>query len=542
MTNKEVGTKYILYARKSTESDDKQAASIESQLNEMVPIAKKKGVYIKDIIKEACSGYKGGRKGFQQLIQRIEKGEIDGIVCWSLSRLARNPLDAGQIMQSLLTGKIKHIITFKKDYYPTDQSMLLYVEFGINNQYSQDLSVDTLRGLRQKAGRGWNPQSTLPLGYIHNPNEKLRKFSDEEIIREPEKFELVKMLFREILDNGLTPSESIEKVRKLGLTTRRGNKPSDSVMYRIVNDTFYYGEFTYPKDKEVYMGKHEKMITKKEFETIQKILHRKNPSKVKRHKHKYTGLLTCSNCGCAITGDPVRSKLLKSGKTAWYKYYHCTKKKGDCEGKYATEELIETQIKTDLKRFFIPPEILAIIQDEIERETSKDSEKAQKGMILGQKEIDKIQVRKDKLLDLFIDGKIAEKVYKRKKKALDKEVLEIEEIISHKDDEVEVDLPPSVDLEKYDTLNNKVRKKLLKDVYKQMSYSDGEIELQHFELLDVFYNVPSEITNEYYEVRTDKNVDMKEFVETRIEESSIWGGRWDLNPQPSVPQTDALTS
>jgi hypothetical protein len=60
--------------------------------------------------------------------------------------------------------------------------------------------------------------------------------------------------------------------------------------------------------------------------------------------------------------------------------------------------------------------------------------------------------------------------------------------------------------------------------------------------LNVFYNVPSEITNEYYKVRTEGNVDMKQFIEAKIEESSIWGGRWDLNPQPSVPQTDALTS
>jgi len=162
---------YILYARKSTESDDKQAASIDSQLSEMLPVAKERGIHIVETITEACSGYKEGREGFNSLKKLIESEEVDGIICWSLSRLARNPLDAGYIMHTLQLSKIKHIITFKKDYYPTDQSMLLYVEFGINNQYSQDLSVDTLRGLRQKAGRGWNPQSTLPLGYMHNPND-----------------------------------------------------------------------------------------------------------------------------------------------------------------------------------------------------------------------------------------------------------------------------------------------------------------------------------------------------------------------------------
>ena len=27
-----------------------------------------------------------------------------------------------------------------------------------------------------------------------------------------------------------------------------------------------------------------------------------------------------------------------------------------------------------------------------------------------------------------------------------------------------------------------------------------------------------------------------------LNKTQEWGGRWDLNPQPSVPQTDALTS
>ena len=86
------------------------------------------------------------------------------------------------------------------------------------------------------------------------------------------------------------------------------------------------------------------------------------------------------------------------------------------------------------------------------------------------------------------------------------------------------------------------RKKLLMDVYEKMSYYNGNFKLEHYDSLDAFYNVPSEITNDYYKVRTNENVDMKEFIQVKVRESATWGGRWDLNPQPSVPQTDALTN
>lgn len=524
MNKKAQAKKYILYARKSTESDDKQAASIDSQLNEMNPIAKKRGINIVETITESCSGYKEGRGGFNKLKDMIENGKVDGIICWSLSRLARNPLDAGYIMHTLQLSKIKNIITHKKDYYPTDSTMLLYVEFGINNQYSQDLSVDTLRGLRQKAARGWNPRSTLPLGYIHNPNEKLRKFSDEEIIKDPERFELVKTMFRDILDNGFIPAQAINKVRKLGLTTKYGNSPSDSVMYRILKNPFYHGEFEYPKKGKTYEGKHPKIISKKEYKRLQEILHRKNPPSVIRHKHKYTGLFICSKCGYAVTGEPVKTKILKNGKTGRYKYYRCSHKKENCGGRYIREKELESEIITDLKRLFIPTEILEIIKESVNEEISQRTEESEKDRFLTQQKIDELEQKKERLLDLYIDQRVSGEVYERKKNLIEKDIEGLLDLQIEVDEIQDKDLPPSINIKNFKKLDIEVRKKLLRDVYNKMSYYDGKIELEHHDLLDVFYNVPSKITKEYYEVRTDESVDMKEFIKVRVQENSTWGG------------------
>ncbi len=526
MNNNQKATKYILYARKSTESDDKQAASIDSQLNEMIPIAKQRGLNIVETITESVSGYKKGRTGFKKLADKIETGEVDGIICWSLSRLARNAVDAGAIIDYLQNNKIKHIVTYKKDYDPDETTMMLYVEFGINNQYSKDLSVDTLRGLRQKAGRGWSPQATLPLGYMHNPIEKLRKYSNEEIVKDPKTFNLLQQMFKNILYKNYTTGEAIKEVILLGLTNRKGNAPTRSAMYRILNNPFYCGEFDYPKDGEKYEGKHPKMLTKKEFLQVQRILHQKFPLKCKKHEHKYNNLLKCTKCGCAITADPPRAKYIKSKKyTRWYRYYHCTQKRGNCGGKYIKEKGLEQLIKGDLKRFFLPPEIIDLLKEEIEKEKTLTLQNPQNSTILLEKRIQVLEGKKSRLLDLLIEGQIKEKDYNDKRKEIEKDIEKLQIIVSEKEEEAETkELPSAVQLEEYDHLNNEARKTFLKEIYEGMYYYDGEFEAKPFPLVKIFYNPPAEIKKEYEQARTDNFVMNKQFIQRQIRENVVWGG------------------
>ncbi len=89
--------KYFLYARKSTESDDRQAASIDDQIAEMQRLAQRLNLNVVDIIRESQSAKKPGRVEFNKMIERTHNGEANAILCWRLNRLARNPIDGGQI-------------------------------------------------------------------------------------------------------------------------------------------------------------------------------------------------------------------------------------------------------------------------------------------------------------------------------------------------------------------------------------------------------------------------------------------------------------
>ena len=145
MTNK-----YFLYVRKSTDVEDKQVRSIEDQLAVLRALAKQEGLSIAQEFTEKQSAKRPGRPVFGNMLLKIERGEAQGILCWKLDRLARNPIDGGQISWFLQKGTIQHIQTHDRSYYPTDNTLVMSVEFGMANQFILDLSVNTKRGLHEK--------------------------------------------------------------------------------------------------------------------------------------------------------------------------------------------------------------------------------------------------------------------------------------------------------------------------------------------------------------------------------------------------------
>lgn len=81
---------YCLYARKSSEDDERQAMSIDSQLAEMNDLATKEGLFIKEVRRESHSAKQSGQRPvFNQLLNDIRGGIFTGILTWAPDRLSR---------------------------------------------------------------------------------------------------------------------------------------------------------------------------------------------------------------------------------------------------------------------------------------------------------------------------------------------------------------------------------------------------------------------------------------------------------------------
>ncbi len=100
---------YFLYARKSTDDEERQILSIEAQLTELREFAKRENLFVFKEWFEAKTAKEPGRAVFNEMLKLIEKGEAEGIIAWHPDRLSRNSVDGGKIIYLLNKGIIKDL-------------------------------------------------------------------------------------------------------------------------------------------------------------------------------------------------------------------------------------------------------------------------------------------------------------------------------------------------------------------------------------------------------------------------------------------------
>jgi len=295
---------YFLYARKSTDTEDRQVLSIAAQLSELRAFAKRENLHIVETFVEKQSAKVPGRPIFSDMLARIEKGEAQGIICWKLDRLARNPIDGGQISWFLQRGIIQHIQTNDRGYLPADNVLMMSVEFGMANQYILDLSANTKRGQREKVRRGDYP-GIAPLGYLNDVRIK-------KVVVDRKRSKIVRQAF-EMYSQGDQRLEDIAAFFAENGITAKSKKPLHlSRVSFILSNPFYCGLFRY--SGELHEGKHEQIIPKKLFDKVQEVLQQRT------HIHRqpqndprpFCGLIRCGTCGMAITAE----RKTKHQKTA----------------------------------------------------------------------------------------------------------------------------------------------------------------------------------------------------------------------------------
>ena len=184
-------TKYFLYARKSTEDEERQVMSIEAQLAELADFAKREDIDIAERFIESKSAKKPGRDIFNEMIQKIYASkEPVGILAWHPDRLARNSVDGGQVIYLIDIGRIASLRFPTFWFEPTPQGLfMLQVAFGQSKYYSDNLSENVKRGIRQKLRRGEWP-GLAPFGYVNN--SKIRTIEPDQM-----KARVIKKAFEE---------------------------------------------------------------------------------------------------------------------------------------------------------------------------------------------------------------------------------------------------------------------------------------------------------------------------------------------------------
>lgn len=393
--------KYILYCRKSTESEDRQVLSLDSQEKELMDIAVKNNLNVVNVFKESRSAKTAGRPIFNEVIQLIQSGKADAILCWKLDRLARNFLDGGLIMDMLQRGVIKEIRTYESTHLPNETAFIMAMQFGMANQYSRDLSVNVKRGNRACMEKGGWP-NRAPFGYVNIKGTKTILIDQDRSKYVAKAFELYAM--------GTYSFKDISALLfKEGLRTIAGTKVYPSHIHRFIDNPFYCGLMK--RDGKYYPGNHQSIISKELFERVQQVLHNKNRPRTKTLFFPLRGFLTCENCGCALTA------ALKKG----HQYYYCTNGKGICteHTSYMRENLLHEIIAGLFQSIHFDEDHINLVYEAAKEKANSNSDYLNSALETLQKRLESLTIKENRLLDTFLDQQISKEIY-------DAKVLEIQ--------------------------------------------------------------------------------------------------------------------
>lgn len=413
--------RYILYARKSSNSEDRQVQSIGDQLKALRGLAEGRGLLVITELSESRSAKQpGNRPVFQQMLEAIRSGEADAILCWSVNRLSRNPEESGILMGMLQRGQLKVIQTIEREYRPEDNVLLLTFESGVANQYIVDLSKNVRRGMRSKVEKGWYPHRA-PEGYRNNKEDRTIEIDEE-------RFPLIRRAWDLMLTGAYTVPRVKNELTAWGYRTRQhkrlgGGPISRTALFDLFHNPFYYGMFLH--GGELHPGAHRPMVTKEEFDRVQKFLARGTTVQSNSKEFAFTGLIRCGTCGCAVTAEEKVKRYKSTGHSAAYRYYHCTGNKG-CQKLSVTEAEIERQILAELKGIHLPPEAeewarVALADWEKQGAGAYNAEALQRSQVLAA-----ARRRRERLFEMREDGEIERDEFTERKARLDAEIREIE--------------------------------------------------------------------------------------------------------------------
>jgi hypothetical protein len=437
------------------------------------------------------------------------------------------------------------------------------VEFGMANQYILDLSKNVKRGLKTKVEKGWLP-SLAPLGYLNDKSK---------IIKDPERFELVRKMWDLMLTGIYSPPKILEIANnKWGLRTLQGKALARSSIYRIFTNPFYYGWFEYPKGSgNWYQGAYEPMITPEEYDKVQILLGRKGRPRPKKYNFAFTGLIRCGECGTMVTAEeknqvicsnckykfssnnrlecPKCNTLIEKMKNPTilkYVYYHCTKRKNPkcTQGSIEVKEL-ERQIDEYLSKIHISERFknwaIKYLKEENEKETT-----SREAILSSQRRAyDNCLKKLNNLFQLKIsplntDGSLlSDEEYAKRKAELIREKARLEEILKDTGRRVKKWLDIA---EKtfnfacyarywFENGTPEEKKTILQAFGSNLTLKDKKLSIQIKKLFVPIENVSQEVPEVRPRFEPKKSALNERKLEEFYSQNPIVRRRWDSNPQ-----------
>ncbi len=533
--------RYIAYVRKSEERAERQELSLQSQISKIKEYYPNIEI-VKWMEPESKTAFKPGRSIFNEMLDLIDEGFADGIVCWHPNRLSRNEIDSAAITYRLRsTLKDLKFCTFGFDN-SAEGIMMLQMTMNQSQYESAKQGRDVKRGMEQKASNGERP-GQVPQGYMKVPlldqfgrlqTNKDKIITSTEIDQKP--YDLILKMWDMLFSGIYTPGQICRIANEeWGFRTRRtkragGKKMPTSMIYNIFTNPFYAGYISH--NGELYKGNHKAMISLEQFDLAQRILKDRGKPRSNTHAYSFTGLIRCGECGCSVVGKSNTKYIKSLNEYKTYVHYHCTRKsqsKVCTQKKYTRLESIENQIREIISQYQIVPEFKDIALSILR---SKHAAESKFNKAFRQNVMDRKEVEMDKLngliemraLKLINDSEYTTRsgIFKQNLRKLDEELIDCNkrttDWLKIAEDTIELAFTAASKFSSGTILD---KRKIITSFSKSITLMNGKLTIEPNEWLKPLA-VKGRTKQKY------QSTDIDWYSDSKLD---IWRAWWDSNPR-----------
>jgi len=488
--------KAVGYLRYSSDSQS-EGYSIEAQKNAIDTFALREGYEIeKYYIDEARSGTNDNRESFLNMIEDAEKKLFQYVLVHKLDRFSRSRKDSIIYRAKLNETGVKIVSVLEKidENVPEDVILLSMLE-AMAEYYSKNLGREVKKGMTVAASRGQFVGGRVPFGYYSNRVTKKLHIKDDEAI-------IVKDIFNKFISYG-SIDQLAQYCKDSNYVTREGGQLRSKQLHSMLTNKVYIGSAVYrifKKESISYKGMknrpepivvesaYESIINKDDFNLVQSILNEAKRGPYQRRSKKtgntylLTGKLSCVN-GSQMTGRSMHVvKKYKNETEGHFQYftYHCSCGQKHTVKKDDIENFIHASIQRDI---FNEDNILNLAQ-KLKYVYDKNEKAAHVDLQLAREKLDVVVTNQEKLLDLYLDGKLSKDRFNKKNLDLEQSRLKYLSILqksSQKHREINIEqfklairmLPEMYGIEEHE----KQRNMLINTFIEKITYSDKDINI-----------------------------------------------------------------
>ncbi|OIJ12702.1 hypothetical protein BKP37_12950 [Anaerobacillus alkalilacustris] len=418
-----------IYARVSTDEQATEGFSIPAQKERLESFIKSQGWHIHDFyIDDGYSAKNLERPQIKRMMKDIEANKFDVVVVYKLDRMVRSVADLHKLLKLFERNKV--MFKSATEMFDTTSAMgrFFITLVGAMAEWERENIGERVKfGTQQMVEQGIRPGSPRPYGYEYTEGGELKIVEDEA--------KWVKFIFDKYATNG-AQTIAIE-LNQMGIKNKKNDLWHGSSIRYILDNPIYAGllrwdyrrrsgdvrifndDFTIAEFKQEGF---QPIITKEQFELTQSLIKERATNRIRSTTHyPFSTIIRCSECGHKYVG---RTEIRQPGNRP-YRSYSCQgrKKYGVCNAASFSEEAMNEAFLKSLEYSLGQLDEIAAGHDinHIDVENS----------------LLKIQNKKERAKELYIEGDISKKRYQelmneytKEENKLQSAIDEAEEVIS----------------------------------------------------------------------------------------------------------------